>query len=130
MVNRAILIGNIGKDPELSTLPNGNKVCKFSLATSESYKDKNGEWQQQTEWHNITFWGDMAERAARLAKGNTLYVEGKITYRTYEKDGVKRYSTEITGNYYRILKREERAEQPKETQPAPVAAEGDDDLPF
>jgi single-strand DNA-binding protein len=103
MVNKVTLIGNLGKDPETKRLENGATVCKFSLATSESYRDKAGEWQTQTEWHNIVLWRDMAEKAETLQKGQTIYLEGKITTRSWEKDGVKQYATEIVGNYFRKI---------------------------
>ncbi len=97
-LNRVTLIGNLGQDPELRSLPSGQSVCKFTLATSESYKDKNGEWQEVTDWHNIVLWENLAREAGEnLKKGSRAYVEGKIKNRSYEgKDGQKRYITEIT----------------------------------
>ncbi len=96
-INRATLLGNLGKDPELRTTPQGSSVCSFSLATTESYKDKNGEWQETTEWHNIVCWDWLANYASEnLRKGSKVYVEGKIKHRSYEgKDGVTRYITEV-----------------------------------
>ena len=97
MVNRVTLIGYLGKDPEIRRLENSTAVGKFSLATSESYKDANGEWQSQSEWHDIVVWRALAEQAERLfKKGSLVYVEGKITHRKYtDKNGIERYSTEI-----------------------------------
>ena len=109
MVNRVILIGNLGKDPEVRRLENGAAVAKFSLATNENYKDKSGEWQTQTEWHNIVAWRNLAERAeTSLKKGMTLYVEGKLSTRSWQdQDGNTRYTTEVVANYFRILNKKE-----------------------
>lgn len=99
MVNKAILVGNLGKDPEVKTLENGTKVATFSLATSESYKDKNDTWQTLTEWHNIVAWRGLADKAEKLSKGTMVYIEGKITHRKYnDKDGVERMITDIVAN--------------------------------
>ena len=89
MVNKVTLVGHLGRDPEVRTLENGTKVGSFSLATTESYKDKNDTWQNLTEWHNIVVWRGLAERAERdLKKGSLAYVEGKITHRKYQdKEG-------------------------------------------
>jgi single-strand DNA-binding protein len=136
MVNKVTLIGNLGKDPETKRLENGATVCKFSLATSESYRDKSGEWQTQTEWHNIVLWRDMAEKAETLTKGQAIYLEGKITTRSWEKDGVKQYVTEIVGNYFRKIadKRESIAVDgktyTKTAQPDTDWLAGADDQPF
>jgi len=109
MVNKVILIGNLGKDPEVRHLDNGASVAKFSLATNESYRDKAGEWQQNTEWHNIIMWRFLAERAEKnLKKGSTIYVEGKLTHRKYQdKEGNDRYVTEVVANSFRMLDRRE-----------------------
>lgn len=105
MVNRVILIGNLGRDPEVRRLENGAVVAKFPIATNESYKDKNGEWQQLTEWHDIVAWRTLAERAeAQLKKGAMVYVEGKLTHRTWQdQDGNNRYATEVVANYFRLI---------------------------
>ena len=104
MINKAILIGNLGKDPVVRHTANGIPVATFSLATSESYKDDNGERIDKTEWHNIVLWRGLAEVAEKyLKKGMRIYVEGKITTREYEQDGVKKYITEIVGNTMQIL---------------------------
>lgn len=107
MVNRVILVGNLGKDPEVRTLENGAKVAKFSLATNENYRDKSGEWQQQTEWHDIVAWRTLAERAEQtLHKGTAIYLEGKLSTRTWQdKDGNNRRTTEVVANYFRIINR-------------------------
>ncbi len=99
-VNRATLVGNLGKDPELRTTPNGKSVCSFSVATSDSFKDASGNWQETTEWHTVVCWEGLANQVAEtLRKGNKVYIEGKIKHRSYEgKDGVTRYVTEILAN--------------------------------
>ena len=98
MINKVVLVGHLGQDPEYRTLENGTAVCRLSVATNESYKDKDGNWQTQSEWHNVIAWRDLAERIAdRLHKGNLVYVEGKVSYRKYkDKDGVERTATDIT----------------------------------
>jgi single-strand DNA-binding protein len=105
MVNRVILIGNLGKDPEVRRLENGAMVAKFSIATNENYKDRSGEWQQQTEWHDIVVWRTLAERAeSTLKKGMAIYVEGKLTHRSWQdQDGNNRKTTEVVASYFRIL---------------------------
>lgn len=97
MYNKVILIGNLGKDPEIRALESGVNVARFPIATNESYKDKSGEWQQKTEWHDIVAWRGLADRAERdLKKGTLVFVEGKITHRKYQdKDGIDRYITDI-----------------------------------
>jgi len=108
MINKVTLIGNLGGDPEIRTLENGTPVGRFSLATNENYKDKNGEWQTQTEWHNVVVWRDLAERAKNLKKGTLVFVEGKISYRKYtDKEGVEKYQTDIVANTYRMLEKRE-----------------------
>jgi len=104
-VNKVILIGNLGKDPEVRYTSSGTAVASFSLATSEKYKDKNGEWQEKTEWHNITLWAKLAEIAGEyLAKGRTVYVEGRLETREWEdREGVKRYTTTIVGERMQML---------------------------
>jgi single-strand DNA-binding protein len=104
-VNKVILLGNLGKDPEVRTLESGRKVAKFSLATTESYRDKNGEKVDRTEWHNVIFWGPIADVIEKyLKKGSTIYVEGRIVTRSYDdKEGVKKYVTEIEGQTMTML---------------------------
>jgi single-strand DNA-binding protein len=104
-VNKVILVGNLGKDPEVSYLPSGQSVTKFSLATSRSYKDKSGEWKEETEWHNIVAWGKTGESVAQyLSKGRQVYVEGRIQSRTWEdKEGKKRYNTDIVADNIMLL---------------------------
>ena len=99
-VNKVILLGNLGKDPEVRTLEGGAKVAKFSLATSESYKDKAGNRVDQTEWHNVVVWRGLADIAERyLRKGSSVFIEGKIRSRSWDdKDGNKKYITEIVAD--------------------------------
>jgi single-strand DNA-binding protein len=99
-VNKAILVGNLGRDPELRHTPNGQAVVNFTLATSETWTDKSGERVERTEWHRIVVWGKTAEMCNQyLSKGRTVYVEGRIQTREWEdKEGNKRYTTEINAN--------------------------------
>jgi single-strand DNA-binding protein len=109
MVNRVTLIGNLGRDPEIRRLENGTAVGKFSVATNESYKDSSGEWQQQTEWHEVVVWRALAEQAEKaLKKGALIFVEGKLSYRKYtDKNNVERTAVEIVANTFRLLERRE-----------------------
>ena len=104
--NKVQLIGNLGKDPEVKELDGGRKVAKFSLATTESYKNDAGEKISETSWHNIVAWNGLASIAEKyLAKGREVAVEGRITYRNYEdKDGQKKYFTEIILSQIHLLK--------------------------
>lgn len=148
MINKVTLIGNLGGDPETRRLDNGASVARFSLATNENYKDKDGNWQKQTEWHNVVVWRELAERAENmLKKGMLVYVEGKISYRKYtDKDGNDRYVTDIVANSFRLLERMSNGsdmrfpqQDPRDTahdntpspvqEPVPVVQNGDD-LPF
>ena len=109
MVNKVTLIGNLGGDPEIKHLENGTAVGRLSLATNESWKDSNGEWQKQTEWHNIVVWRGTAEYVEKhLKKGMLVYIEGKISYRKYTtQEGVEKYITDIVANTVRILEKRE-----------------------
>lgn len=104
-VNKVILVGRLGKDPEVRNLENGATVANFTMATSESYKDKTtGDKKEITEWHNIVLWRGLAEIAAKyLHKGDMVYVEGKLRTRSWEKEGVTRYTTEIVGDNMTML---------------------------
>lgn len=104
-VNKVILIGNLGNDPESRAMPNGNAVCNLSVATSESWKDKNtGEQKEKSEWHRCVLFGKLGEIAAQyLKKGSKVYLEGKLQTRSWEQDGQKRYSTEIVCNEMQML---------------------------
>jgi len=111
MINKVTLIGRLGKDPEKKTLPSGAAFVRFTIATNESYKDKDGEWKDNTEWHNIIMWRELAERAERqLKKGGLVFIEGKITYQKYEdKDGKSTTFTEIAANNFRSLEKSENS---------------------
>lgn len=99
-LNKAMIIGNIGREPELSYLPNGDGVANFSVATNETWTDKNsGEKKQRTEWFNVVAWRRLAETCAEyLSKGQQVYVEGKMQTRSWEKDGQKHYRTELVAD--------------------------------
>jgi single-strand DNA-binding protein len=141
-VNKVILVGNLGRDPEIRTLESGVKVARFSLATSESYNDRNtGQRVDQTEWHNIVLWRGLAEIAEKyLRKGNQVYIEGKLQTRSYQdKDGITKYSTEIVGQNMNMLGgRPVTSDQPHNSQPQEASPpdeqvdlpEETDDLPF
>jgi len=104
-VNKVILVGRLGKDPEVRNLDNGATVANFTVATSESYKDKTtGEKKEITEWHNVVLWRGLAEIAQKyLHKGDMVYVEGKLRTRSWEKEGVTRYTTEVIADSMTML---------------------------
>ena len=147
-VNKVILVGNVGKDPEVRHLDSGVAVANFPLATSESYNSKSGERVTTTEWHNIVLWRGLAEVAEKyVTKGRQLYIEGRIRTRSYDdKDGNKRYVTEIYGDQMTMLgnrgdnqgssdqggamQNSGSASTPQVSQPDIEEPEGDEDLPF
>lgn len=104
-VNKVILVGRLGKDPDVRNLENGASVANFTMATSETYKDKTtGERKEVTEWHNIVLWRGLADIAAKyLHKGDLVYIEGKLRTRSWEKEGVTRYTTEVVGDSMTML---------------------------
>ena len=104
-VNKVILVGNVGNEPECRTMPNGNSVANISVATSESWKDKNtSEQQERTEWHRVVFFNRLAEIVEQyVKKGSKLYIEGRLQTRSWEQDGIKRYTTEIVANEMQML---------------------------
>ena len=104
-VNKVILVGNLGRDPEVRYLPSGDAVTNVTLATSSKYKNKSGEMVEETEWHRITFFGKLAEIAGQyLKKGRPVYVEGRIKTRKYtDKDGIEKYATDIIANEMQML---------------------------
>ena len=134
-VNKAILLGNLGKDPELRRLDDGRAVANFSIATSETYKNKSGEKVTNTEWHNVVLWTPLAEIAqSYLKKGSQVYIEGKISNRSYEdKEGVKKYISEVVGRDIRLLG---RAPESSGNEPSSSSSQEtkesvqEDDLPF
>jgi len=138
MINKVILVGNLGRDPEIRHLEGGAMVTRFSVATNESRRDKDGQWQQHTEWHDVTAWGALAERAAQqLHKGSLVYIEGKITHRKWQdREGRDRYSTDVVANTIRNLERRDSQRQGSESEEI-TAQDSDsqdsgsaDDLPF
>ncbi len=139
-VNKAILIGNLGKDPEIRNLESGVKLARFSMATTETYRDKEGNRVDQTEWHNIVLWRGLAEVAEKyLKKGNSIYLEGRIRTRQWDdENGNKRYTTEIQGDNMVMLggRRDQGNGRPIETQNTEAAktdpdeTSKEDDLPF
>lgn len=133
MINKVIILGNLGQDPEVTTLENGNKVAKFSVATSETYKDKQGEKQTQTEWHNVEIWGNLATVAENyLKKGSKVYLEGKIKTDTWEKDGETKYKTKISAFVLKMLdcKPQETTQSNENLDALRGVAKGTGDLPF
>lgn len=141
-VNKVILVGNLGKDPEVRHLENGRAVANFSMATSETYKNRQGERVTNTEWHNIVLWTPLAEIAEKfLKKGNQVYIEGKLTTRSWDdQDGNKRYTTEVVGREMTLLgSREDNMGGAPAAAPSASAAQSPvssipeddtDDLPF
>lgn len=103
-VNRVHIVGNLGNDPDTRFLDNGTAVTKLSVATTETWKDKSGEKQEETSWHRVVIWGKLAEIAGEyLRKGSQVYIEGKLKYGSYEKDGVTHYTTDIVASEMRML---------------------------
>ena len=143
-VNKVILIGRLGKDPEVRKINATTTVCNFPLATNESYKNQDGSYTEQTEWHNIVMWRDVAERAERiLKKGSTIFVEGKLRTRSWEdKENHKRYTTEIVVENFQLLDKREQSGTPQANSENKSGSEStsssetvtepnfDDDLPF
>ena len=149
MINKVILLGNLGKDPEIRHLEGGTSVGKFPIATNENYRDKSGEWQKKTEWHDVVCWRHLAERAEKiLKKGHLVYVEGKITHRKWQdKEGNDRYTTEVVANVLKSLEKrdpsatsvgysdnfpstESEPSKPKDSLAEDVSQMENDDLPF
>ena len=131
-VNKVILVGNLGKDPEVRYLDNGVAVANFSLATTENYKNKEGERVSQTEWHNIVLWRGLAEVAEKyLKKGASVYIEGKIKTRKWEdKEGNTRYNTEILADNMTMLGGKQSQENVVSTPADDSSSDKADDLPF
>ena len=129
-LNKVLLIGNLGKDPEVRYTASGTAVASFSLATSEKFKNKEGEWEERTEWHNVTLWGRLAEIAGEyLAKGKTVFIEGRLQTRKWQdKDGKDRYTTEIVGEKMQMLSRKDGSnhEEAGQSHEGPGYPEGDD----
>ena len=139
MVNKVILVGNLGRDPELRTTPSGQHLAKFSVATTRKWKDREGNRQEQTEWHNIVVWGRQAEIAGQyLTKGRQIYLEGRLQTDSWEDKthGDKRYRTEVICDNFQMLGSRGSSSDagggygagPSQT--PPPAAPADDDIPF
>jgi len=127
MKNLVILIGNLGADPEGRSTQGGSTVANLRIATSERRKDKDGNWQDHTEWHRVVAFGKTAENAIKfLSKGRQVYVEGRLQTSSYEKDGQKRYSTEIIANDIRFLGGKGEGNNAPGNEPEPAG----DDIPF
>jgi len=137
-INKVILVGNLGKDPELRYTPSGVAVATFSLATSERFKGRDGQQQERTEWHNIVVWRGLAEICGKyLHKGRQVYIEGKIQTRSYDdRDGNKRYITEIVADNMQMLGRggdeggSQRGGWQGPSEPAPQSSPNYDEPPF
>ena len=144
MVNKVILIGNLGRDPEVRSTPSGQPVASFTLATSRRWKDKNGQRQEQTEWHQIVVWGKQAEIAGQyLTKGKQVYIEGRLQTRSWDdrQTGEKKYRTEVVCDTFQMLGQGQGQRGPDMDSPgggsSPSYDEGsldhgpeDDDIPF
>jgi single-strand DNA-binding protein len=137
-VNKVILVGNLGKDAELRYTPGGTAVATLRLATTDRFKDKDGQWKDQTEWHTVVIWDKTAESLAEyLRKGKQIYVEGRLQTRSWDdREGKKRYTTEVRGDRIVLLggrgpqaEREEPAAPPAEP-PREATELTDDDIPF
>ena len=153
-VNKVILVGRLGRDPETRYMPNGDAITNFSLATDEQWRDRNGERQTRTEWHNITLFGKLGEIASQyLRKGSQVFIEGKIQSRKYTgKDGIERMAYDIIGNEMKMLGNRNdgsdsgnnnaapptsnpppaapRRQPPQQTPTTPQIDDIDDDIPF
>ncbi|HPD64909.1 MAG TPA: single-stranded DNA-binding protein [Bacteroidia bacterium] len=140
-LNKVFLIGNLGRDPEIRTFSEGSKKATFTLATTERYKDKNGDWKDDTTWHNIGAFGFLADRAETyLKKGSQVFIEGRITTRTYtDSNNVEKKFTEIIASNFMILGKKESTTETRETPdqvpeidypPVGLEAAPEDDLPF
>ena len=132
-LNKVMLIGHLGKDPELKYTEKGTAYCNFSIATDESYKDENGNKVDRTEWHNIVTWRKLAEICQQyLKKGSKIYCEGKLQTDSYEKDGIKRYSTKIVMTDMTMLDSKGTADKVSDevSKPSGTGTGEEDDLPF
>jgi single-strand DNA-binding protein len=140
-LNKVMLIGNLGKDPEVRYTTSGQGVASFSIATTEKYKNKSGDWEEKTEWHNIVLWGKLAEIAKDyLSKGKTVFIEGRLQTRKWQdKDGRDRYTTEIVGDRMQLLSPKgdgarsaggRDGNEPTAAYDDPVGYNQEDDIPF
>lgn len=134
MLNKVMLIGRLGKDPEIRYTPGGDMVVNFSMATDESWTDKSGAKQEKTEWHRVTVFGKLAEICGKyLVKGKLIYIEGKLSTSSYEKNGEKRYSTGIIAGQMKMLDSKKEGSAPSEEHYVGYSPDGnvdDSDIPF
>lgn len=141
-MNKVIIIGNLGQDPDFRMLDSGLAICKLNVATSERYKDDQGEWKEDTEWHRVVLWRNLAETANKfLKKGSKVAIEGRLKTSSYEKDGITRYSTDIIANSIVFLDKSESTDYQSENgnkfaktnsdnTDIDTSVADDDDLPF
>ena len=131
-VNKVILMGHLGNDPELKVMPNNDAVCNFTVATSEKWKDKNsGEQREATEWHRIVIFRKLAEIAGKyLKKGSLVYIEGSLKTRKWEKDGHTNYTTEVVASEMKMLGKKDGEKPKAETPPAGDFSSDDETIPF
>ncbi|MDZ7777182.1 MAG: single-stranded DNA-binding protein [Bacteroidales bacterium] len=144
-VNKVILVGNLGIDPEIKNFDSGTVLARLSIATTETYRDRDGNRQDRTEWHKVVLWQRLAEVAEKyLKKGDQIYIEGSLRTRSYEKDGVTKYVTEVIGNNMTMLgsrgggsgqqqqssEKQTGMESSKVNEPDNDAPDPEDDLPF
>lgn len=133
-VNKVILVGNLGRDPEIKMTPSGQKVASFSIATTEKYNDKQGQKQEKTDWHNIVAWSRLAEIIEQyVRKGSSVYIEGKLTTRSWDdQQGQKKYRTEVIANQLQMLggRSEAPAQDNMNQDPNYGSMPADEDLPF
>jgi single-strand DNA-binding protein len=141
MVNKVILVGNLGRDPEVRSTPSGQQVANFSVATSRKWRDKDGNRQEKTEWHNIVVWAKQAEVAGQyLKKGSQVYIEGRLETQSWEdrESGVKKYRTEVICDYFQMLGKRGDSDGGYRPPDSPAQGPGsppaggaeDDDIPF
>lgn len=133
-VNKVILVGRLGADPEMRYTASGMAVCRLSLATSRTYTGKDGQKQEETAWHRVDAWGKLAEICGQyLSKGRQVYIEGRLKYGSYEKDGVKHYTTDIVAENMQMLGgpgQGNRAQEPEPSFGPPQGGVPEDDIPF
>jgi single-strand DNA-binding protein len=133
-INKVILVGNLGADPEMRYTADGTAICRLRVATSRRYTDKQGNRQEETAWHRVDAWGKLAEICGQyLSKGRQVYIEGRLKYGSYEKDGVKHYTTDIVAENMQMLGAGGGRGEEREAEPAFGPPEGgppEDDIPF
>lgn len=141
-VNKVILIGNLGADPEIKNFDSGTVLARIRIATTETYRDRDGNRQDRTEWHNVVLWQRLAEIAEKyLKKGDQVYIEGSLRTRSYDQEGVTKYVTEVIGNSMTMLgsrggsgqqqsQQQSQMQETKAQEPSTDAPDPEDDLPF